>query len=323
MRPLMMAILWGVSFAEPPPPPSPFVAGAVCDGIDLRDRSNSLLRNRHLVLLETTYPPFGYRNASAPYGWSGYDLDLIKEVSNLLGFTYEVQGREPLEGEDYTTMLLRTVGEGDLWLSWWARNANRMNQTSMLAGHLDISPVLAIPPPSMRAADDLGKSFTTFFDPFSWQLWICLIAMIFLSGVTDFLLERSSGGSFFGSIYEYFGGVLFGGFSDPYTKLSCIYQCVVAFIILIVVSAYTANLASAMTISRTPQAAFGSVEEVIASKTAACVAGSYAGQGTLEVLYPTLVYDKETVSWFDSIDDALLDGRCEASIVPRIEYDIW
>ena len=208
-------------------------------------------------------------------------------------------------------------------MSWWARTASRMNQTSMLSGHVDISPILAVPPPSMRTNDDLGNTFTTFFDPFSTDLWICLVAMVFLSGVTDYVLERSSGGSFLGSIHEYFGGVLFGGFSDPYTRLSCIYQCIVAFVILIVVSAYTANLASAMTISRQFGVAFGSVDEVIASKAAACVAGSYAGQGTVELLYPSLLHDKETGKWFDSIDDRLLDGSCKCAVIPRIEYDTW
>ena len=75
--------------------------------------------------------------------------------------------------------------------------------------------------------------------------------MVLLSGVVDWLLERGHGGSLTGSIYEYAGGVLWGGFQDPFTQLSAVYQTVLGFIILIVVSAYTANLASAMTISRT------------------------------------------------------------------------
>ena len=328
----VVLLLRGVAAQTPPvlppsSPPSPsalpWVPGAVCDGVDLTDFSYKLLRGRHLVILETTYRPFAFKDVESPTGWSGYDLDLLLEVSKILGFTYEIKGMETQEGENWSEMLLRTVGQGDLWMSWWARTASRMNQTSMLAGHVDISPVLAIPPPSMAADPDLSETFTTFFDPFSTNLWICLIAMIFLSGVTDWLLERASGGSFLGSIYEYFGGVLFGGFSDPYTRLSCVYQCIVAFIILIVVSAYTANLASAMTISRQPESSFGSIDEVIATKTAACVAGSYSGQGTIEILYPSLMYDKDTAGWFDSIDDGLLDGSCQCAVIPRIEYDTW
>ena len=313
--------------SAPSPSSPPFVTGAICDGVDLTAGSKNLLRGRHMVILETTYRPFAFEDAESPTGWSGFDLDLVKEVSALLGFTYEIKGSEPLEGESWTEMLLRTVDQGDLWMSWWARTAGRMNQTSMLSGHVDISPVLAIPPPSMPEDQDLSKTFTTFFDPFEWELWVCLFAMIFLSGVADWLLESSDHGlrlhGLTASLYEYFGGVLFGGFSDPYTKLSCIYQCIVAFIILIVVAAYTANLASAMTISRQPETAFGSVDEVIATKTATCVAGTYAGQPTIEVMYPSLKYDKDHSGWFDTIDDGLIDGSCECAVIPRIEYDTW
>ena len=78
-----------------------------------------------------------------------------------------------------------------------------------------------------------------------------------------------------------------------------------------------------MTISRQPETAFGSVDEVIATKTATCVAGTYAGQPTIEVMYPSLKYDKDHSGWFDTIDDGLIDGSCECAVIPRIEYDTW
>lgn len=313
----LSSLLLGVGSTEA------YVPGALCDGLDLTAESYTLLRGRHLTVLEVAYEPFAIKDATAPHGFRGYDLDVFEQVSKILGFTYHVVAMEPLPDESWSEMLLRTVSQGDIWLSWWARNQKRMNETSMLAGHLDISPVLAIPPPSMPTDDALDKTFTTFFLPFSYPLWACLFSMILLSAAVDFCLERGNGGTFLASLYEYFGGVLFGGFQEPGSRLSAVYQCIVAFIILIVVSAYTANLASAMTVSRTPQAAFGSVDEVIASKTAACVAGDYAAQGTYESLYPNLVYDKTTAAWFDSIDEGLLDGTCKAAIVPRIEFDTW
>ena len=78
-----------------------------------------------------------------------------------------------------------------------------------------------------------------------------------------------------------------------------------------------------MTISRQPEATFASIEQVIATKTATCVAGTYAGQPTIEVMYPSLKYDKDHSGWFDTIDDGLIDGSCECAVIPRIEYDTW
>ena len=67
------------------PRPGTFIPGAVCEGVDLTAQSHNLLRGRHLVALETTYKPFAYSNASAPHGWSGYDLDVFAKVSQILG----------------------------------------------------------------------------------------------------------------------------------------------------------------------------------------------------------------------------------------------
>lgn len=47
--------------------------------------------------------------------------------------------------------------------------------------------------------------------------------------------------------YRYAAGVLWGGFQEPRSTLSAIYQVALAFVILIAVSAYTAELASFMT----------------------------------------------------------------------------
>lgn len=299
-----------------------FVPGAICHGVNHEANSFEVLRGRHLVALDTSFVPFGIKDESAQYGWRGFDVDLLSQVASFLDFTFEIREAKPLPGEAWTDMLLRTVDQADLWLSWWIRDAVRMNQTSMLSGHVDVSPVLVVPPPAISESDDLSKTLTTFFDPFSGELWICLVLLLLVSGVVDYLLERGHGGTVLSSLYEYFGGVLWGGFQDPHTRLSSVYQIVVAFVLLIVVSAYTANLASAMTISRTPQLAFGSIADVMKAKAAACTVGTYASQATYETLYQQLRFDQSFPS-ASAIDDKLLSGACRASIVPRVDYDTW
>ena len=42
-----------------------------------------------------------------------------------------------------------------------------------------------------------------FAAPFSWQVWLAFIAMIVISGIMDYFLEMSHGGSVRSSIYEY------------------------------------------------------------------------------------------------------------------------
>ena len=148
-----------------------------------------------------------------------------------------------------------------------------------------------------------------------------IVAMIMTSGLVDYLLEREAGGRVFSSMHEYAAGVLWGGFQDPHTRLSAVYQIIGAFIILVVISAYTANLASLMTIGLIPKAAVDSVDYCIANSLPACVVRGYSGQSTYEALFPRLDYLYFETK--DSIDDALRDGTCAAALVPRIDFDFW
>ena len=132
-------------------------------------------------------------------------------------------------------------------------------------------------------------SAQTFFMPFSIELWACIVLMVFGSGIVDWLLERGSGGSILSSLHEYFGGVLWGGFQAPHTRLSAIYQVITAFLILLAVSAFTANLAAYMTLRTTPPSrSFSSVADLIQTRTAACAVENYALQTTLEAINPGL-----------------------------------
>ena len=141
-----------------------------CEGKRLDGPAKDVLRGAHLTVLELEWAPFAYKDATASHGWSGFDIDLFSEVANILGFTFEVTETSKLTDETYTQFLVRTVDTtltptqtpepepdpapapnqvdtADLWLSYWLRNAERMDGSSMLSGHVDASGVLVAPPP--------------------------------------------------------------------------------------------------------------------------------------------------------------------------------
>ena len=99
----------------------------------------------------------------------------------------------------------------------------------MLFGHVDASPVL-VAPPAVVPETTLWQTMFTFFLPFSPDLWGLALVMIVLSGLIDYFLEFGHGGTLPSSIHEYFGGVLWGGFQDPHTRLSAVFQVVNALI---------------------------------------------------------------------------------------------
>ena len=64
------------------------------------------------------------------------------------------------------------------------------------------------------------------------------------------------------SLYEYAAGFLWGGFQDPLSKTSAIYQIMLGFIMLVIISSYTANLAAFITLSASPTNSMNSMAEV-------------------------------------------------------------
>ena len=69
-----------------------FVEGAVCAGVDIGANASAadMLRGKHLKLYEAQWAPFASVDPTAPYGFRGYNIDLIAAVAQELGFTYEI-----------------------------------------------------------------------------------------------------------------------------------------------------------------------------------------------------------------------------------------
>jgi hypothetical protein len=266
---------------------------------------------------ELEWPPYATKAPGSTYGWVGFDIDLFSAVAERLGFTFEINEPAMNSGETYTDFLLRTATDADLWLSWWLRTPERMNGATLLFGHVDASPVLVAPPPTKGGGP---PPMDTFFRPFSYPLWACIGLLIFASGLVDFALEYGYGGSFSSSIYEYFAGVLWGGFQDPHTRLSAVFQVLNALIIMIIVAAYTANLAAFLTISNTPTIGFGSTHDLIASRTAVCSIGSYGSQSTLETMFSDMSFDTSQTS-YGKVGSSLLTGGCSAAILNKVDFD--
>ena len=308
-----------------------FSAGAICDGIDI-DAANAstMLRGRHLKVMEAVWPPFAERDASTTDGWRGFDIDLLARVASLLGFTYEIHEIEPEPDElTWTPMLFRSAPESDLVLSYWARRDDRMDRVVMLAGHVDMSATLVAR--LQERTYRIEQYIFSFFRPFSYLLWGCIIVVIFSAGLVDYLLERRTmqGASLSSSTYEYFAGTLWGGFEYPKSRASAIYQIFVAFAILVTISAYTANLAAFMTVNAGSTLSVTSINAAMALATPPRVCSYYNPLLTqVNALYSRLdlaMYNSngEAANALAGVGPAQVSATCDAVIVPKITFDIW
>lgn len=206
----------------------PFIAGEICHGLDSSAKAQYMLRGKHMVIAEVPWTPFASPDQMAPTGWTGLNIDLYERISVLLNFTYEIQDMGlPAEGETWTELLDAIVGHVDLVGSWWMHDEHRMNTAQWLMGHVDLAIVLVT---RMEATADSHRSWYvslySFMGPFEGSLWAAIVAMILLSGLVDYLVERVQvkETTLAGSLYEYCAGFLWGGFHYPLTKVAAVYQ---------------------------------------------------------------------------------------------------
>jgi len=146
--------------------------------------------------------------------------------------------------------MLAFMRYGDVLGTYWTDTAARRDlmDIELLPGHIDTSKILVA---NIVAAPELGffdEAFR-FKDPFSGWLWLAILGVVLISGFIDWTLEfrttsQSRGHSTHwrdlgGSLYEYSAGVLWGGFQEPKSRASAVFQVFIGFMVLIIVAGYT------------------------------------------------------------------------------------
>jgi hypothetical protein len=273
---------------------STFVAGAVCDGVDVSTPAVDMLRGKHLIIQDMEWMPYAAPNPGGRHfsGWKGLNIELFDHFATVLGYTYNMSNMGyAQEGESWTEQVYRAVDDADLTGSYWVEDDERLNKASFIRGTYDLTPVLVA---RMLGAGETKwetwyKSFYNFLDPFDKTLWFMILGFIIFSGVVDWLVERKSvkEARVSSSIYEYFAGLLWGGFEYPLSKMSAVYQVMGGFIVLVLISSYTANLAAFITVSAQPTKSVQSMDQAQSESASICAAnGAYIPK--IKKLYPRL-----------------------------------
>ena len=312
---------------------SQFTPGEVCAGVNSSALARDMLRGKHLVIGELEWSPYASIQPLAPKGWVGLNIDLYDAISQSLGFTYElVDIGYPIGDEGWTGELLRVIDEVDLVGCWWAHGTIRNDNVVMLRGHIDTSTslVAAVRHEEKTIAESFFESFYSFLMPFHYTLWLAIVALVVLSGMVDYVVEsrRLPGeAKLTASLYEYFAGILWGGFEYPLSRTSAIYQILLGFMMLVFISSYTANLAAFITVSAVPTASVDGMESAVYNRQALCLVDYTAGGSlTNKVmrLYPQVALGSPSgSSWgqWDAAEKLINDEGCEGLLVPRTDYD--
>ena len=142
------------------------------------------------------------------------------------------------------------------------------------------------------------------------------------SGIVDYFLERefNANAKLTDSLYEYCAGALWGGFCVPRTRMSAVYQIIIAFILMVVTASYTANLAAFFTARSLPTLIAGSISDIETQGRSLCVLGN-AFTDRFLVTYPQMIYNQ--VSSQSEAASLLASGTCDAMITTKSNYDTW
>ena len=137
--PLLMWALWSLADSAAV---SNYTSGSTCsDDVD----AQKALLGKHLNVMELAWAPFAIVDSSAPKGWSGYDIDLLDELATFLGFTYDIVDigyPDTVGGQTWTSHAANNIDNGDLLMSFWFKNLERLKHLILLDGHVDVSPSL-------------------------------------------------------------------------------------------------------------------------------------------------------------------------------------
>lgn len=309
-----------------------FEQGAVCNTSHGKLAEN-VLADRHLVITEFEYPPFGIRNASVDgnAAWSGLDIELVELMARRLRFTYTIVDGAKRTNESWDDALERAQLSSDLVMSWWSPTTARLQQYLMLSGYVDISLYTAVRPP-----EQVTPSFTqvvfSFLTPFDLSAWLAIIVTVALGGAAMLLLETSNRPLCEPSVrkngrhvvYHHYKGILWSDHVSPASTKGCI--CVVAFAFLGIVirSLYLSRLASNMTLQGQLVHQVTGIQDLLVQQQPACIGQSMTQVRTLYPFlfeqYPALQY--EEFSSREAAASGLLDGQCGAYILSLQHFRI-
>ena len=172
-----------------PTPGPPFVAGGVCANYTKgAQKLNRVLSGEHLVVGGLVWPVWGDYNGS---GWSGIDITILDRVAEILNFTYQIKrlawGTSWGGVAKYTTF----IANCDLVLHFWGPQPVRIENATMLRGHIDTSRYLVANKLIVKQASFVDH-LETVFNPFTYRLWGTVFAVIVCSGLLMYVLEKDS-----------------------------------------------------------------------------------------------------------------------------------
>lgn len=254
-------------------------------------------------------------------------LKVFDEIARRGQFYYKDSIGEvppPTGNETYTDTLFDIVNNYDVAVEGWIRSATRtaLGITGAVRWY-DASTIMI----RKKDSSTKGVNFEAVFDPFNMDIWLLIAATIIVSGVAyhfiDYMIHRGNpeakdgiGGNLFKSTLAFMGDNSY----DPKFAANRILLVSMSFLSLILVAAYTANLASFL-VNKNSKQSIDTFDNVIGYKYGVCVyKGSY-NTVSIQQKYPQAKYvEKESAL---ELYQGLIKNECLIGLISEEEHNMY
>lgn len=295
------------------------------------------LRGVHLNFVTALYDPAWFDEPlgnSDPTLMTGFHVDLARELALHGEFTYTITS-VPLSsfspGLSWTEYLDASAQRFDLNLDWWLATEERAAlglQPPVAFLDLSLVPTLEGEVEEFSWWDNL----TSFARPISPSLWIVFIGISIVTSLIFFLFEKDFSNDIWSShdkTRKKLLNSLFLGFTSytgsqpfaPGTNTGKMLSLTYSFFILLLVSAYTANLAVFLVIEQSVEVC-ESFDDCVNDGKSVCVMGGTVLDEWLTQSYPHLDHEHRIVRADVSPWPALVNGECDIVVDSMIGYEI-
>ena len=258
-------------------------------------------------------------------------IKLMDEVARRGGFTwrnsYAVYEENIVpEGKTYNDMLMWLTARYDLIVSYWFDTLERRNLgVSFPEPWLDASTIMVSLKEPMQ--DDVFETFL-FLKPFTNAVWGLIIATVFASGFVYWILElidkKADKERLSNNPLEniYLTAISLTGQFEfaPRTAASQLFAVSVAFMALIVASAYTANLASNLVVQKQPLSPIQTLGDAVRMQVPICVWATTGTDALVTKAFPNGRFVRKPTA--QGVFEGVLSGECRvaASDLPSWDY---
>jgi hypothetical protein len=195
-----------------------------------------------------------------------------------------------------------------------------------LEGYIDSSIIMV----GMIGTGPPPLNFFSFFLPFQWQVWLFSVLTMVLAGLvyqwmewinTDSdrqeLGDKPSETVYF-AVLSFFSDIKF----EPSTNYSRLFVVTLAFWGMILSSAYTANLASALVARNSPTLQIETVGDAVAARMPLCILKGTTFELEVRKIYPTATIVPINITKPNDLYLGVLAGKCTIAITSLWQWEI-